>query len=257
MGRWSPPWRERVRGDPPSPNGASSFHLAWALDAGAPLVEASAVLEVLVAPAVPRLYFWALQVSFRDDAGERGGAHLGLQWNAGHRGGTAVNWGGYDGAGRVLEGSASELPSTPHDPNTRDYAWAPGVAYRLRVSPSPGLRGWWQGEVTDLASGRTEVVRHLHGGGDRLASPMVWSEVFARCDHPSVAVRWSGLEARTASGERVRARAVRVNYQARATGGCDNTDVEVDGAGVVQRTNAERRTLPGAVIRLDAAPGVL
>ena len=34
----------------------------------------------------------------------------------------------------ILDGTASSLPSTPSDPNTRDYPWREGVPYRLRIS---------------------------------------------------------------------------------------------------------------------------
>ena len=55
------PWRAgpRTTGFPPSPNGASSFHLIWTPAPDEALVEVAAVLEVLVPPAVDRLYFWA------------------------------------------------------------------------------------------------------------------------------------------------------------------------------------------------------
>ena len=221
MARRGWPWQDRPRltGRPPSPNGASSFHLTWLLGPGDELVQVSAVLEVVVPPAVDSLYFWALQASFRDRSADRGGAHLGLQWNARHPGGRAANWGGYAPGGGLLAGSASPLPSTPDDPNTRDYPWEPGRPYRLRISPSPDLAGHWQGEVTDLVAGEATVVRHLAAGGDRLSSPMVWSEVFARCDDPSVTVRWSDFEGVTAAGDRVTPRGLSVNYQARAAGG--------------------------------------
>lgn len=248
---WRPP--RRVRGEPRSPNGASSFHLSWLLPPGEPLVEVAAVLEVLAPPAVDRLYFWALQVSFLGGGADRGAAHVGLQWNRAHPRGRAVNWGGYRPGGGLLAGTASPLPSAPGDPNTRDYPWEPGRPYRLRVSAAPGAPGWWQGEVTDVASGEATVVRRLDAGGDALARPVVWSEVFARCDHPSVSVRWSGLEAVTAAGRRVAARGVAVNYQRRAEGGCDNTTVVADGDGVVQVTNAERAVAAGAVIRLPVS----
>ncbi|MEJ7584421.1 MAG: hypothetical protein WKF43_10130 [Acidimicrobiales bacterium] len=79
---------------------------------------------------------------------------------------------------------------------------------------------------------------------------MVWSEVFARCDDPPVAVRWSGLEAVAADGSRHRPDRVTVSYQTGIDGGCDNTDVAVDGEGIVQFTNRFRRTPHGAVLPL-------
>lgn len=246
------PWssRVRVRGEPGSGNGASSFHLGWRIDEARPLVEVSAVLEVVVPPAVDRLYFWALQVSFLDGARHLGAAHVGLQWNRNHPGGGAVNWGGYDAGGGLLPGSASALPSTPNDPNTRDFPWQPGRPYRLRVAGVPGSPGRWRADVTDLRAGRSAVIRDLMAGGDRLASPMVWSEVFARCEHPSVTVRWSGLEARTAAGDTERPTALSVNYEAHSAGGCDNTTVAAEADGVLQVTSAERTVRQGAVLDL-------
>jgi hypothetical protein len=77
----------------------------------------------------------------------------------------------------------------------------------------------------------------------------MWSEVFARCDDPSSAVRWSDLVGVTVAGDEVRPRAVHVNYQSVAAGGCSNTSSEPDGAGgFVQRTNTARATPQGAVL---------
>ncbi len=67
------------------------------------------------------------------------------------------------------------------------------------------------------------MLRELHAGGDRLTGVVMWSEVFARCDDPSSAVRWSDLVGVTAAGDEVRPRAVHVNYQSVAAGGCSNT----------------------------------
>ena len=247
--RW--PWaRQRVSGDPTSANGASSFHLWWHLDTDQPLVEVAAVLEVLTLPTVDRLYFWALQVSFLDGAADRGAAHTGLQWNRNHPGNRAVNWGGYASGGGLLAGSASRLPSAPADPNTRDYRWERGRPYRLRVSRVPLVTGRWQADVTDLRSGRSTVIRELEAAADRLASPLVWSEVFARCEHPSVTVRWSGLEGTTATGEIVTPTRLKVSYQAETAGGCSNSNVTLDEEGVLQVTNTRRTVQHGAVIDL-------
>ena len=84
--------RQRTSGEPTSRNGASSFHLIWDLPP-TPLLECSAVLEVVVPPQVPRLYFWALQASFASGSRFHGGAHIGLQWNTRHPGGTAARRG--------------------------------------------------------------------------------------------------------------------------------------------------------------------
>ncbi len=213
------------------------------------------MLEVVVPPAVDRLYFWALQVSFLDGEDHRGAAHVGLQWNRNHPGHRAVNWGGYAASGGLLAGSASALPSAPDDPNTRDYPWEPNRPYRLRVARVPGPPGRWLGEVTDLGSGRATVVRELEVAADRLAAPVVWSEVFARCEHPSVTVRWSGLEAVTGGGDTVVPRGLSVSYEARAAGGCDNTTVAADERGVLQVTGADRAVPHGTVVDLDRGPG--
>ena len=153
---------------------------------------------------MPALYFWALQASFVDRGRDGGAGHLGLQWHPDHPGSTAVNWGGYDATGRELSGSAATLPSALDNPNTRDLAWSPGVAYRLgirRVTEAESAAGGvpdglvaWRGEVTDLSSGITTVVRDLWAAGSGLAAPVVWSEVFAACDDPAV----SGALARPA-----------------------------------------------------------
>jgi hypothetical protein len=228
--RFKPFRTTRTAGFPTSSNRASSMHLHWE-PAPRPVDRISVVLEVVEPPVVPHLYFWALQASFVDDAGRRiGGAHLGLQWYDRHPGSTAVNWGGYrDGAGE-LDGERSALPSATGNPNTRDYAWVPNREYRLTIDGDGD--GSWRGSVTDLVTGEMTVVRRLHGGGTRLASPIVWSEVFARCDDPTVAVRWSQLDPAPT--------ALRPTYQSHADGGCANSHSMRDGDGWVQRTNVER-----------------
>jgi len=240
-----PPWRRaRTRGFPPSGNGASSFHLGWRLPRGAgQLVAAGVTLEVLTPPVVGHLYFWALQVSFPG----AGAAHLGLQWNHRHPGFGAVNWGGYTAGGSLLTGTPSPLRSTPDDPNTRDYPWEPERAYRLRVQRVGD--GAWRGEVRDLGTGEMTTVRDLMAGAPFLGDPMVWSEVFARCDDPSVTVRWSDLEVVSEAGDRFVPTALAVNYQSHADGGCANTTSLLDEAGgALQVTNAERSTPQGQAI---------
>lgn len=242
-----PIWRRaRTRGFPKSGNGASSFHLGWRLPTGAGhLVEAAVTLEVTRAPVVDHLYFWALQVSFPG----AGAAHLGLQWNAAFPGFGAVNWGGYAVDGSLLPGAKSQLPSTPGDPNTRDYPWDPKHPYRLRVRRAGD--GVWRGEVTDVAIDQTTVVRDLIAPSTFLAEPMVWSEVFARCDDPQVTVRWSDFEIVTEHGERTTPIALVTNYQSHAAGGCANTTSALDDqGGVSQTTNTERTTPQGAALPL-------
>jgi hypothetical protein len=241
------PWRRtRTRGFPPSGNGASSFHLAWSLPGGAGhLVAARVTLEVLTLPVVDRLYFWALQVGFPGV----GAAHLGLQWIHRHPAFGAVNWGGYAADGSLLAGADSPLPSTPADPNTRDYPWEPRRAYQLGVHRVD--EGSWRGEVTDLTTGDAATVRDLLAAAPFLGDPMVWSEVFARCDDPSVSVRWSHFEVVTERGERIAPAALAVNYQSHAAGGCANTtSVLDDRGGALQVTNTERTTPQGAALSL-------
>jgi hypothetical protein len=214
------------------------MHLWWD-PVPPPTREVAVTLEVVEPPSVPHLYFWALQVAFVDRGMRVGGAHLGLQWHAGHPGSTAVNWGGYrDGAGlrglnatsHELDGDESTLPSAMRNRNTRDFAWLPHRPYRLRISGDGD--GWWTGEVTDLVDGVTTRVRRLHGGGTELAQPVVWSEVFARCDDPSVTVRWCDLDPAPAT--------LRPTYQSHADGGCANTRSAREGDAWVQVTNTAR-----------------
>jgi hypothetical protein len=111
----------------------------------------------------------------------------------------------------------------------------------LRVYRSPEGSGW-------RACIDGTVIRDLYGPGEHLTNPIVWSEVFAACDHPSVVVRWSGLQALTVDGRTVEPDGVMVTYQSFADGGCDNTNVDIDEVGVLQITNTERTTPAGAVL---------
>ncbi len=251
-----------------SPNGASSFHLIWELPAGLGLhprlAEVSAVLEVVEPPKEPALRFWALQADLVDDGGVWGGGHTGLQWNRRYPGGRAVNWGGYRSpelGGQVLAGTPSSLPGFPDDPNTLSYAWEPARPYRLRVYRSPDIAGAWRAEVTDLWSGVPTVIRDLlpepgRGvSGSHLSRPIVWSEVFADCEAPSVTVRWSDLAAVDESGSSVRVDTVRVNYQPPDQGGCSNTTALADeSGGVLQVTNVPRLVEQDARLTLSPSP---
>ncbi len=234
---------ERTSGFPPSANGASSFHLLWDLPGAFRSVEVD--LEVLVAPAVPQLYFWALQVDFADDSGQHlGGAHLGLQWHPGHPGSTAVNWGGYDRLGRVLAGSESALPSAVGNENTRDLAWRAGEPYRLRVEQGRDP-GTWDGVVA-APDGTVTTIRTLAvPGATHVRGASVWSEVFARCDAPGVAVRWSRPRATTLEGVTMTPPTYATSFQRHEDGGCANTDSVPDGFGVLQMTSTPRTAVPG------------
>lgn len=271
----------RVAGPPRSPNGASSFHLDWNLPRPpqtSRLVEVSATLEVVEPPQVSSLYFWALQVDFADERGRVwGGGHTGLQWNRRFSGHTAANWGGYASqelGGAVLTGSTPDLYVFSGDPNTMAFSWKPGRPYRFRVFRSPDLPGAWRSEVIDTTGGEQVILRDLiHPGAGRirfgrrdrgsldpgpgyLLRPVVWSEVFADCDAPSVTARWSELSARTADGSLVVPEAVTVNYQSHRDGGCANTTVRTDGSGVLQVTNVLREVEQGARLELSTGGSV-
>jgi hypothetical protein len=239
--------RPRTRGFPPSGNGASSLHLAWRLPPGAGhLVEAAVTLEVTQPPVVDHLYFWALQVGFPG----AGAAHLGLQWNRAFPGFGAVNWGGYAVDGSLLRGTESRLPSTPGDPNTRDYPWKPHHEYRLRVHRAGD--GLWRGDVTDALTGDATTVRELMAPSPFLTDLMVWSEVFARCDDPSVTATWSDFLAMDERGERVAPVTLVTNYQSHVEGGCANTTSVLDDWGrVLQITNTQRTTEGQAILELS------
>jgi len=232
--------------------GVSSFHLWWeGVEAAAPIVEASVELEIETAPTADRLYFWAMQATFQDERTSYGGAHIGLQWNPNHPGHGAVNWGGYDATGNVqnvLRGSPSSLPSTPNDPNTRDYPWRAGITYRLRISR---VGEGWLGQITNSATDHTDEIRALYAGGDRLGGLVVWAEVFANCDDSSSRARWSNLEARTATGEVVRPTSVRLTFPDQ--GACPNNDTVFTPTGLLQITNAARTARHGAVLPVPAA----
>jgi hypothetical protein len=236
----------RETGAPPSANGASSMHLWWgspALDDRDEVVEVSVRLTIDARPAVARLYFWAVQASFVDGRGRRhGAAHLGLQWHPAHPRSTAVNFGGYRERGGELDGTGSPLPSARGNPNTRDFAWVPGRPYRLAIVRAAS--GQWAGVVDDLE------VRRLHCGGDRLAHVVVWSEVFAGCDDPTVVARWSDLGATTADGRRLRAHDLVAGYQTFEAGGCTNTTARAVAGGVEQWTNARREVAAGERLAL-------
>jgi hypothetical protein len=228
------------------------MHLFWTLPGS--FTAAEVTLEVLDAPAVDRLYFWALQASFTDGHRTLGGAHLGLQWHPDYPGATAVNWGGYRAGGGELAGTASTLPGSLGNPHTRDYPWEVGVPYRLRIDRSPRRAGSWRGSLHDPQRGRTVVIRELMPGGTHLCSLMTWSEVFARCEHPPVTVRWSDPVAFDELDRSVRPTEVAVNYQSHADGGCANTNAFIDDTGICQRTCCSRRVAQGSRLALPARP---
>jgi hypothetical protein len=235
------------------------MHLYWNMDPNlGPLVEASAVLEVLEAPTVAKTYFWALQASFTDaDGTDHGAAHLGLQWYPPHPNSGAVNWGGYPPQHSnwqvTLTGSESPLPSTTNDPNTRDYPWQVGVQYRLRIfrSPSQG----WRATITDLSTGTVDLVRDLWLGGNQLRSLIVWTEWFCERRDPSVSVRWSEFVAIDSYGVAHAPVSVLVNHPA---DGFTNTAHVVEESGphakILQVMKTRRKVRHGTVIPVGGSP---
>jgi hypothetical protein len=216
------------------------------------IVEVAAELTIVELPQVNRLYFWALQVGFADGQRGYGAAHTGLQWNPHFDRSRAVNWGGYADppVSRVFDGSVPDLPGAPSDLNTRAFAWEPGNTYRFRIHRS--IAGW-RSEVADLQSGAITIIRDLYAGGDRLVGPVVWSEIFARCIDPPVAVRWSGLTALFADGRTASPTYVTTSFP--SGGDCPNTDsLMIDGA-LLQRTNTVRTGRDGGRIVLPDSGG--
>ena len=215
---------------------------------------ASATLEVPRPPVVDELYFWALQVSFEGPRGRTGGAHLGLQHHPGYPDSTAVNWGGYDDVvGGELVGTESVLPSALGNANTRTFRWVAGRRYRLDVSQVAS--GWWQGTVTDVESGALTVIRDLNcHDAVALSGLMVWSEVFAPCDAPSVAALWTDLSYVTRDGRRAAPLGLEANYQAAAAGGCSNTNSVVEAGVARQETKTSRTTPQGKYLVWSSPP---
>ncbi|MFT7475501.1 MAG: hypothetical protein ACI81L_002440 [Verrucomicrobiales bacterium] len=221
------------------------MHVRW-LDTPPETIAVQVDLTIVDPPKTSDLYFWALQASFVDDGEIHGAGHLGLQSISGHPGNTAVNWGGYFEGGGELPGSVSSLPSAKNNPHTRDFSWIPGTAYRLRIER--GKTGW-SGLVTDIERNETTVVRELFCSGSRLGSVVMWSEVFAPCEGPSTAVRWSNPTTVTPEGSHAVASA-QLSYQRVEDGGCTNTNVSTIDDGVEQRTATTRVAPHGQVLHL-------
>lgn len=239
--------KTRVKGRPPSGNGASSFHLFWQIEP-ARYTHAAVTFELEADPQHDRLVFWALQASFTDGTRNYGGAHFGFQWHPDYDDRRAVCWGGYADVGGELGGDPPLLPSPHGNHNVAHFAWTAGKPWRWHIGPTPGRAGWWRASIEHLSTGEVTPVRDLHGGGTHLRDLMVWTEVFAHCDDPSMRMRWSDFAAATESGDTHRPTALSVNYQRYDDGGCTNTDVELGDGYVAQVTNAGRTTPQGTVI---------
>lgn len=172
---------------------ATSTHLWWQAEGDADpsdtgrWVKASAKLTLPTAPTVEDLYYWAMQVSFYDGSGTLvGGAHTGLQWIPGYIDNKAVNWGGYDADDVILTGTESAFPSSLDNDNTRDYDWATNTEYTFEVSYVGS--DYWRATVNGVT-----IRDLLVPGGVYIASPAIWSEIFAACDSPAHSARWRDL----------------------------------------------------------------
>lgn len=263
--RWDPSPRGPRAVDDPSWRGRSATHLWWYVENQAPVVRAEVTIEILEPPQANFIYFWAMQLNFTNGSQTGGGGHIGLQWHPYYPDCTAVNWGGYcSHDGSILRGSDSSLPGSTGDVNTRDYPWQPGTRYKMSVyraidsAPTHAEIRWpkaepiyrWRGEITDLSTNQRVVVRDLYSSGHMISGPAVWSEIFAKCDSPRAAVRWSDFVCVTETGQRAPIRKLGVTHGVGPDGGCENSDVVWDGVGAVMSTATPRTTPHGAQIEL-------
>ncbi|MFZ1434141.1 MAG: hypothetical protein WAR61_12500 [Candidatus Microthrix parvicella] len=182
-------------------------------------------------------YLWRVGVPYRLTV-SRAPVSTGAADDGQAPGGYPDDWDGYRAGSKHLSGAAAPTGFT---------------AWRATITPLEGSREELN-ELSEPQSQQPQVIRDLWAPGDLLVSPMVWSEVFARCDADSVRVAWAepvGIDER---GQEHRATSARVNYQAVGDGGCTNTNVVTlvtpDGPAWVQTTNAERTTPQGASLRL-------
>lgn len=203
-------------------------------------------------PTYPRsndLYFWALQASFSGSEGIVGAGHLGLQWHRDYPGKTAVNWGGYQSGGSILQGTDSILESALGNPHTRNYSWRAGIRYRLTIDADPALApGWWRGSVTDMSTGESTPIRSLRGRGEFLVAPLTWTEAFCRCDSEPASVIWSDPAGVAVDGTRFVPESARTNYQAESEGGCSNSDSRSLPHGIGQFTGVARSNPTGTIL---------
>jgi hypothetical protein len=77
---------------------------------------------------------------------------------------------------------------------------------------------------------------------------MVWSEVFARCDDPSVLVAWNDPGGIDLDGRPWRPSRAMVSYQQVDQGGCTNTDAYAEGSRLYQRTSVPRQVGHGQAL---------
>jgi hypothetical protein len=232
----------RTTGLPTSPNEASSLHLVYPPTVA---VELQVTVEVMIVPTSNRIVFWAVQPDLISSSGTSlGVSHFGLQWQPSHPNSRAVNWGGYDSAtGSELSGSVSSLPSATGNPNTRDFQWLANRQYRYRVwSPSVGV---WRGEIRDLVTSTTTVVRELSvPGSTLLRGAVLFTESFEVCQNSS-AVKWTNLQFTLANASLSTPASATASYALFSDGACTNTNQLTLGGGIVQTTGTARTTVHG------------
>ena len=224
---------------------ASSFHLFWQLPAPARtarLVEVSAVLEVVTASDCPGAVLLGVAGRFSRwprESGE-GGTPVcsGTADTVGERRsiGAAMRLLGL--AGRCCPARCPPFPVSKTIPIRWSIAGHLGcrTGFGSIAPPTPPERGGPRSPTWRLD--RPTVIRDLWSGHARrpgllsralskaraqadavaeeagfLTGPMVWSEIFAECDAPSVTVRWSEFQAVDETGAVWRPDAVSVNYQ--------------------------------------------
>ena len=229
-------------------------------------MEVSAVLEVLARPGCDRstsgrCRWTSRKTAWSGEAGTPGCSGTPAFPGTPRSTGAATP----PGAGRRRPARlGARLSRVPRRPEHHGLSTGgPQRPYRLRVYRSPDVPGPGAPSVTDLASGEATVIRDLmHPSGPArarrgraapaaadagyLRRPMVWSEVFADCDAPSVVVRWSDLSGdRPRTASIVRPEAVRVNYQSHQAGGCANTSVRRDGGAFCRSPTPRGRSRKG------------
>ncbi len=223
----------------------SSFHAWWQGLPNVPIVSCAAKLNIGEIPTDDQLYFWAMQMTICDSRGVgRGGMHTGLQHNPRftQTGSRAVNWGGYvEGTNTVLRGTDPSLPFFAGDPNTAGFAWEPNRNYWLRVYRD--AHGW-VADITDLVTRHTTMIRRVFCDGDRLTNILVWAEIFAPCDHTPTSAKWSDFTVQTSDGSLYHPTFVRLTFP----GPCGNTNIAVDGNGVVLQSSVVRTARDGDVL---------
>ena len=165
-----------------------------------PLLECSAVLEVVVPPSVPRLYFWALQASFSDGTPtpRRCPPRIAVEHQVPAVGRRPT---GADTprTGRCCRGPSPRCPSTRKDPNTRDYPWIAGHRYRLQDRPQrrdQRRHGRLAGNDHPHRVGRRgQGARSPHQGASTWSGRWCGRRCSPGASIPTTVVRWSDLRA--------------------------------------------------------------